>query len=124
MMKKTVYKGMIVACMLLFGVMGRAQTSSDPVGVWTFSIPDAPVEYSTGKAEFKKVDDKLTLEMIVDGNPGISFEVTRKDKDYVCRFVWDNFYMDMTLSPDGDNLKGKIAADDWEFVITMKPEKK
>ena len=125
-MKNTIFKGILAACMLLFCIVGRAQTVSDPVGVWDYSIPEAPYEYSTGKAEFKKVDDKLTMTLKSSADSRvIPLEVTVKEKkEYVCKFKSDNFSMTITLKPDGENLKGTIASDQWEVSITLKPEKK
>ena len=123
-MKKIVVKGLLAACMLLVCMVGRSQTGADPVGVWTFSIPDAPYEYSTGKIEFKKQGGKLVLSMIVNEQAGQSVEIVKKEKAYSCSFNVDGYDLVMTLSPDGDNLKGIIVADQWELPITLKPAKK
>jgi len=124
-MERTIFKLMMTACILLFCIAGRAQTASDPVGVWVYSIPEAPYEYSTGKAEFKKVDGKLTMTMTSGDYPAIPLEVTVKEnKEYVCKFSSPEFAMTITLKPDGDNLKGFVASDQWEVAITMKPDKK
>jgi hypothetical protein len=111
--------------MLLFCIVGRAQTPSDPVGVWVYSIPEAPYEYSTGKAEFKKVDGKLTMTLAAGENPAIPLEVTVKENnEYVCKFSSTEFSMTITLKPDGETLKGYVTSDMWEVSITMKPDKK
>ena len=123
-MKKNVMKGLLAACMLLVCMVGRSQTSANPVGVWTFSIPDAPYEYSTGKVEFKMQDGKLMLFMIMNEQAGKPVEVAKKDNAYSCSFDVDGYALVMTLNPDGDNLKGIIVADQWELGITLKPVKK
>jgi hypothetical protein len=124
-MEKTFCKVIFTACTLLFCLVVRAQTPSDPVGAWTYSIPEAPYEYSTGKAEFKKVDGKLTMTMTSGDYPAIPLEVTVKENNvYVCKFSSTEFAMTITLKPDGDNLKGTVGSDQWEVSITLKPDKK
>jgi uncharacterized protein (DUF2147 family) len=124
-MKKQMIKGVLVACMLLIGFIVQAQTSSNPVGKWDFNVPEAPYEYSTGKAEFKMQDGKLMLSLTITGQQSSpAYEVKKNDKTYVCEMAFDNFYMKITLNPDGDNLKGLISSDQWDVGITMTPEKK
>ncbi|GHV52971.1 hypothetical protein FACS1894181_16500 [Bacteroidia bacterium] len=123
-MKKNVMKGLLAACMLLVCMVGRSQTSADPVGTWTFSCPDAPYEYSTGKVEFKKQNGKLTLAMIVNEQAGKAVEVKKTGKAYSCNYTVDGYDLVMTLNPDGDNLKGAVATGEWELGITLKPAKK
>jgi hypothetical protein len=117
-------KGMIVAVLLFCGFVVQAQTSSNPVGKWDYTIPEAPYEYSKGKAEFKMQDNKLMMTLILDQNTGTPFEVTKKDNSYICRMSFEGFIMTFTLNPDGDNLKGIISSDQWDVSITMTPEKK
>jgi hypothetical protein len=109
--------------MLLFGVIVQAQTSSNPVGKWDYSVPEAPYEYSKGKAEFKMQDGKLMMVMIINEYAGNPMEVTKKDNAYVCKFAGDGFEMTITLKPDGDNLKGNISSDQFDVSITMTPAK-
>jgi len=124
-MKNVVFKGILAACMLLFCFVGRAQTVSDPVGVWDYSIPSAPPEYSPGKAEFKKQNDKLILVLTAGENPALTFDVTVKDKNvYVCQFTSNEFSMTITLKPNGENLSGTLSTDMWDVEIDMKPAKK
>ena len=124
-MKKKIIQGMMVACMLLIGFVGMAQTSSNPAGKWDYKIPDAPSEFSTGKAEFMMQDGKLMFSIIANGQSlGQPIEVKKQDNSYICEFSNDYFYILFTLNPDGDNLKGFVGSDDWEFGITMTPEKK
>ena len=122
-MKYNIKRVFFAACMFLFCIVIQAQTSSNPVGKWTYSCPEAPYEYSTGKAEFKLQDGKLMLVMVVGGNQGAPIEVTKRENDYVCRFSIENYGITIILKPDGDNLKGTIASDGWELAISMKPEK-
>jgi len=124
-MKKRIIQGMLVVCMLLIGFAGRAQTSSNPVGKWDFSIPEAPPEYSTGKAEFTMQDGKLVFSMLVNGqSAGQPIEVKKNDNTYVCEMANEYFSMKITLNPDGDNLKGMISSDQFAMGISMTPEKK
>ena len=122
-MKKNIMKGMLLACMLLTGIIVQAQTSSNPVGKWDYLVPDAPIEYSKGKAEFLMQDGKLMMVMIADGQSGNPVEVTKTDDTYTCRISSDYFTMTITLRPDGDNLKGVIGVDQWDLDIIMTPEK-
>jgi len=122
-MKKKMIQGMLVACMLLIGFIVQAQTSGNPVGKWDYSCPEAPYEYSKGKAEFKMQDSKLMLVMTINSQTGQPMEVVKKDTAYVCVVSNDYFSMTITLKPDGDNLKGVITSDQWEIGITMTPEK-
>ena len=124
-MKKRFMQGMLVVCMLLIGFIGMAQTSSNPVGMWDYRVQEAPAEYSTGKAEFKMQDGKLVFLMLVNGQQtGQPIEVKKNDNTYVCEMSNEYFSMKVTLSPDGDNLKGTISSDQWQMGITMTPEKK
>ena len=124
-MKKRIIQGMLVVCMLLIGFIGMAQTSSNPVGKWDYNVPEAPYEYSTGKAEFKMQDGKLMFGMIVNGQTaGRSVEAKKEGDKYICEISNDSFYMKITLSPDGDNLKGLVSSDQWEMGIILTPEKK
>ena len=116
-------QGMLAACMLLLGFIVQAQTSSNPVGKWDYSVPEAPPEYSKGKAEFRMQDDKLVLVMTINNFVGEPIEVTKKDNAYVCGFSVEGFSMSITLNPDGDNLKGWISSDQWDVTITMTPAK-
>ena len=124
MIKYSIKRVFFAACMLLFCIVAQAQTSSNPVGMWTYNCPEAPYEYSTGKAEFKLQDDKLMLVMFVGGTQGQPVAVTKTDDGYLCRFSIDYFDITIILKPDGENLKGTISSDDWELAMTMKPEKK
>jgi len=121
-MKKRIIKGMLAAGMLLYCMIGQAQTSSNPVGVWNFDIPNAPAEYATGKVEFKNLDGKLMLFFV--GMQGTGFEVTKKENQYTCKMSFDYFDMTFVLKADGDNLKGVVFSDQWEMDINMKPDKK
>jgi hypothetical protein len=124
-MKKRIIQGMLVACMLLIGFMAMAQTSSNPVGKWDFTVPEAPAEYSTGKAEFTMQDGKLMYQMLVNGqSAGQPIEVKKVENTYVIEISNDYFYMKITLNPDGNNLKGLVSSDQWEMGITLTPEKK
>ena len=124
-MKKRIIQGMLVACMLLIGFAGMAQTSSNPVGKWDYTVPEAPAEYGTGKAEFSMKDGKLMYQMIVNGQTaGQPIEVKKVENSYVIEISNDYFYMKITLNPDGDNLKGLVSSDQWEMGISLKPEKK
>jgi hypothetical protein len=123
-MKKRIIQGMLVACMLLIGFLGMAQTSGNPVGKWDYSIPDAPAEYATGKAEFKMQDGKLMLVMILNGQASPAYEAVKKDNGYVCKMENEYFTVTLTLNPDGANLKGIVNSDQWDVPITMTPEKK
>ena len=124
-MKKRIIQGMLVACMLLIGFIGMAQTSSNPVGKWDYNVPEAPAEYATGKAEFKMQDGKLMFGMIVNGQTAGQFVEAKKDGDkYICEISNDYFYMIITLSPDGNNLKGIVSVDQYDLGITLTPEKK
>ena len=123
-MKYSIKRVLFSASILLFCIVGQAQTSSNPVGMWTYNCPEAPYEYSTGKAEFKVQEGKLFLVMSVGGNPGTPIEVTKKDNDYICKFSFDNFGITIILKPDGNNLKGTIASENWDLAISMTPEKK
>ena len=122
-MKKRIIKGMLAAYMLLLCMVGQAQTSSNPVGIWDFNIPNAPAEYSTGKVEFKNQDGKLRM-FFVGMSQGSGFDVTKKDNQYTCKMSFDNFEMTFVLNPDGTNLKGIIYSDQWEMDIRMTPQKK
>ena len=124
-MKNRIFVALFAACFLLICPFTWAQTSSNPVGVWTYDLPDVPSEYSTGKVEFKMQDDKLMMVMYFNNAPqGNGFVVTKKDDKYICEVSFDNFSMGFTLGPDGDNLKGMISTDYGDFAIFMKPEKK
>ena len=123
-MKKRMVKGVLVACMLLIGFAGMAQTSSNPVGKWDYSVPEAPAEYATGKAEFAMKDGKLMLTMTMNGQAGQPVEAVKKDNGYICTFETEYFSMTITLNPDGNNLKGYISSDQFDVAITMTPEKK
>jgi len=116
-------KGILVGCMMLLGFIVQAQTSSNPIGKWNYSVPEAPYEYSKGKAEFKMQNDKLVLVMTINDFVGDPMEVAKKENSYVCAFSGDGFSMTITLNPDGDNLKGFISSDQWDVSITMIPEK-
>jgi len=122
-MENRLFKGLVVVCFLLIGSAVLAQTSKNPVGVWDFSVPDAPTEYATGKIEFKNQDGKLLL-FFVGNNQTRGFEVTRRENQLVCRVSQDGFVMTLTLNPDGDNLKGTVDVDQWKMAISMKPAKK
>ena len=122
-MKKKMIKGMLAACMLLLGFIVQAQTSSNPIGKWDYSVPDAPPDYSRGKMEFKMQDDKLVATMIMGDYVGSPMEVTKKENSYVCQFSVEGYSMRITLNPDGDNLKGFISSDQWDVTITMTPAK-
>jgi hypothetical protein len=125
-MKKKIIQGMLVACMLLIGFAGMAQTSSNPVGKWDYSVPEAPAEYSTGKVEFKMQDGKLMMSLAVSGQgqSGPFAEAVKNDNGYVCKMVSEYFSMTITLNPDGNNLKGFITSDQFTVAITLTPEKK
>ena len=123
-MKKKMIKGMLVACMLLLGYVVQAQTSSNPIGKWDYSVPEAPYEYSKGKAEFKMQEGKMVMVMTINQNVGPAMEVTKKENSYVCQASFDGFSMTITLNPDGDNLKGVISTSQWDVGVTMTPEKK
>ena len=124
-MKNRIFRVLLAACFLLICSFGQAQTSSNPIGVWNYSLPDAPSEYSTGKLEFKNQDNKLMLVMYYENAPmGNGFEVTKKDNKYVCDVAFDDFSMTFKLEPDGDNLKGMLSTDFGEFAIFLKPVKK
>jgi hypothetical protein len=124
-MKKRIIQGMLVVCMLLIGFIGMAQTSSNPVGKWDYKVPEAPAEYATGKAEFKMQEGKLVFSMIVNGQQaGQPIEVKKDGNTYICEMSNEYFYLLITLSPDGDNLKGLISSDQWEMAIILTPEKK
>jgi len=122
-MKNSMIRGMLAACMLLFGFIVQAQTSSNPVGKWDYSVPEAPYEYSKGKAEFKMQDEKLVMVMTINDFVGDPMEVTKKENAYVCEFAVEGFSMTITLNPDGDNLKGFISSDQWDVSINMTPAK-
>ena len=124
-MKNIFSKGLFAACFLLICSLGWAQTSSNPVGVWNYELPDAPGEYATGKVEFKNQDGKLMMVMFFNGAPqGNGYEVTKKDNKYICNVAIENFDMTFTLEPDGDNLKGMLSTDYGDLAIFLKPEKK
>ena len=112
---------LLLSFMLLFSMIGWAQTSTNPVGVWDFNVPDAPSEYATGKIEFKNQDGKLML-YFVGVNQGT--EVTRRDNQLTCRISSDYFDMTIVLRPDGNNLRGTVSSDQWAMAITLTPEKK
>ena len=123
-MKKRIMKGMLVACMLFIGFAGIAQTSSNPIGKWDYSMPDAPAEYGIGKAEFKMLDDKLVFLMTINGQTlGQPVEVKKNDNTYVIEISNDYVYLDISLNPDGDNLKGILTYEQWDLDILMTPEK-
>ena len=121
-MKKRIVKVILTACMLLFYMSVQAQTSSNPVGIWDFNIPNAPAEYATGKVEFKNQDDKLMMFFV--GIQGRGFEVTKKENQYTCKMSFDYFEITFVLNPDGNNLKGTVSSDQWDMEIKMTPEKK
>ena len=124
-MRKIMIKWTLVACILFLGIVVCAQTSSNPIGMWIYSCPDAPDEYATGKVEFKQQDGKLMLLITVNQADGSQItEVTKKDNVYTCRLSSEYFDITITLSPDGENLKGTILSDQMEVPITMKPAKK
>ena len=124
-MKYTVLKGILAACLLLFCIAGQGQTVSNPVGVWDYSIPEAPDEYGVGKAEFKREDGKLTMTLKVGNNPAVPLSVTVKENNvYVCDLKTNEFSMTITLKPDGANLKGTVSSDYWDVGITLTPVKK
>ena len=122
-MKMKMMKGMLAVSMFLLCMVGQAQTSSNPVGIWDFNIPNAPSEYATGKVEFKNQDGKLLM-FFVGMDQATGFEVTKKDNQYTCKMSFDYFDMTFVLNPDGNNLKGVIFSDQWEMDIIMTPEKK
>ena len=123
-MKKRIMKGMLVACMLFIGFAGIAQTSSNPIGKWDYSIPEAPAEYGIGKAEFKMQDDKLVFLMTINGQTlGQPVEVKKTDNTYSIEISNDYLYLSIFLDPDGDNLKGVLTYEQWDLDILMTPEK-
>ena len=122
-MKKNVIKGMMGACMLLLGFIVQTQTSSNPVGKWDYSIPEAPYEYSKGKAEFKMQENKLVVVMTINQSVGNTLEVTKKENAYLFGFTIEGYSISFTLNPDGDNLKGIVSSDEWDVTITMTPAK-
>lgn len=124
-MKNRISKGLFAACFMLICSFGWTQTSSNPVGVWIYDMPDVPVEYSTGKVEFKNQDDKLMMVMYYENTPqGNGVEVKKQDNKYIIKVALEAFDMTFTLQPDGDNLKGILATDYGDFAIFLKPEKK
>ena len=112
-----------LACFLLICAFGWAQTSSNPIGIWNFDLPDAPAEYATGKIEFKNEDGKLML-LNVGAPQGSGFEVTKKDGKYICNISIQGFDLTYILEPDGDNLKGIVSTDYGDLPIFLKPDKK
>ena len=123
-MKQIIIHVILAVCILMPAAVVKAQTPADPVGKWTYLIPDAPPEYGSGKVEFKRVDGKLTMTMLSSGNPEIPMEVTVKENnEYVCFFSTDQFEMTLRFKPDGENLKGTIEVGGYEASISMKPDK-
>jgi len=124
-MKKRIIQGMLVACMLLIGFVAMAQTSSNPVGKWDTTFPEAPAEYSKGQAEFKMQDGKLMYIAYMDGQPiGQPVEAVKKDNGYVCKMESEFGTITITFTPDGNNLKGTLGSDQFSMNFTMTPAKK
>ena len=126
-MKQIIINIILAVCILMPATVVKAQTPANPVGKWTYEIPEAPPEYGLGKVEFKRVDGKLTMAMMTAGNPEISMEVTEKEnngvKEYVCTFSSDQFEMTLRLKPNGENLTGVLEVAGYEASILMKPDK-
>jgi len=123
-MKQIIINVILAVCIMLPATIVKAQTPTDPVGKWTYSIPDAPPEYGSGKVEFKKVDGKLFMLMSSSSFPEISMEVTVKENnEYVCNFSTDQFEMTLRLKPSGENLSGWLEVGGYDATITMKPDK-
>ena len=123
-MKKRIMKGMLVACMLLIGLIGMAQTSSNPVGMWETDFPDAPPEFAKGKAEFKMQDGKLMYIMYMNDQPaGQPVEAVKNDNGYVCKVESEFGTMNITFTHDGDNMKGTFGSGEFSMSFTMKPLK-
>jgi len=122
-MKKKMMKGIFVACMLLLGFIIQAQTSSNPVGKWNYTMPDAPPEFGQGQVEFKMQNDKLVLVILHNDYFGDPIEVTKQDDAYVCEYAGGEFYMTMTFNPDGDNLKGMMSVGGYDLIMILTPAK-
>ena len=122
-MKKRIMQGVLVACMLLIGFVGMAQTSSNPVGMWETTFPDAPPEFAKGKAEFKMQDGKLMFIMYMNDQPGQPVEAVKNDNGYVCKMESEFGTMNITFTRDGDNMKGAFSSDQFSMSFTMKPIK-
>ena len=123
-MKKRIMKGMLVACILLIGFVGMAQTSSNPVGMWETTFPDAPAEYAKGKTEFKMQDGKLMYIMYMNDQPaGQPVEVVTNDNGYACKIESEFGTMNITFTRDGDNMKGTLGSNDFSMNFTMTPLK-
>jgi hypothetical protein len=113
---------MIAAVIMLLSVAVKAQSDSDPSGIWSYSCPDAPYEYQTGKVEFVQDNGVLKLKLFVGASttaPG--YAVEKKGTSYICNYVIDNMDIVLTLARSGGNLSGTVSTDQWEMPITLKP---
>ena len=120
-MKTNVIRFMLAAAIMLLSVGAKAQSDFDPTGKWSYSCPDAPYEYQTGKVEFVKEAGKLKLKLFVGESltaPG--YEVEKKGSSFVCNYIVDNMDVVITLAKTGDNLSGAVSTDQWEMPITLK----
>jgi hypothetical protein len=110
---------------MMLSVAAQAQTPvADPDGLWSYSCPDAPYEYQTGKLEFAKDKDsgKLTMKFVMgESSASKAYTVEKQGSSYVCNCAVDNYDIVITFKRQGDSLSGQVLADQWELPITMKP---
>jgi hypothetical protein len=109
---------------MMLSVAAQAQTDADPSGQWSYSCPEAPYEYQSGKLEFAKDKDsgKLTMKFIFgESVASKAFTVEKQGTSYICNCMVDNFDIVVAFTRQGDTMTGKVMADQWELPITMKP---
>ena len=122
-MKTKILRFMLASLIMMLSVAAQAQTAAVPSGQWSYSCPDAPYEYQTGKLEFAKDKDsgKLTMKFVAGENSASkAFVVEKQGSAYVCNCAVDNYDIVITFTRQGDTLSGKVLADQWELPITMK----
>ena len=121
-MKTKILKFMLAASIMLLSLAAKAQTGAEPSGLWSYSCPDAPYEYQTGKIEFSQANGKLMMKLYTgESSPANGYVVEKKGTSYVCNYVIDNYSVVITLARLNDTLSGIVLVDEWELPITLKP---
>ena len=122
-MKKSTGLLLFIVILLVLPQSISAAKKFDPVGKWTFNVPDAPYGYNNGKFEVKLVDDLFNVSINFDGmDYSFKGEMVFFEKD---KFSFSLFlegvdvFMDFTFS-DKNTMSGLASYFEGELNMSAK----
>jgi hypothetical protein len=96
---------------------------ADLAGNWKYTVTNVPPEYETGQMTFEQKDDKWS------GFLGSTEKMEMKElvvdqEKITFKLDFQGGLLNVTMTQDGDTLKGMIVSQDGEFPITAVKEAK